>query len=241
MSRDPALLTPAQREYLRGEAEYEVEQSETNTRYRMRKRIRNSLKDLELLSKELDPEDRKQVFAELHPLTDDDTESDDLPLREDEMSGVIGAIAFLYAGSQDIGIPFEQIVEYGLLRALDQELEGPFTSGTATVTIETQSQVDPDAVAEKIASDRPLSAVEYEAIKRLLVSDLDRMLGVFEDIDLPIESVEEQSDTLSLGPSLVLMARLLDDPTYFEPEVVQQILAPRIGREFNLPSYPNSA
>jgi hypothetical protein len=239
MSRDPALLTPAQREYLRGEAEYEREQSETNTRYRMRKRIRNSLKDLELLSKELDPEDRKQVFADLHPLTDD--ESDDLPLREDEMSGVIGAIAFLYAGSRDIGIPFEQIVEYGLLRALDQELEGPFTSGTATVTIETQSQVAPDAVAEKIAAERSLSAVEYEAVKRLLVSDLDRMLGAFENIDLPIESVEEQSDTLSIGRSLVLMARLLDDPTYLEPQEVQQLLAPRVGREFNLPSYPRSA
>jgi len=235
MSRDPALLTPAQREYLRGEAEYEREQSETNTRYRMRKRIRNSLKDLELLSKELDPEDRKQVFADLHPLTDD--ESDDLPLREDEMSGVIGAIAFLYAGSRDIGIPFEQIVEYGLLRALDQELEGPFTSGTATVTIETQSQVDPDAVAEKIAAERSLSAVEYEAIKRLLVSDLDRLLEVFEDINLPVVNEEEQSDTLSLGRSLVLMARLLDDPTYLEPQEVQQLLAPRVGREFNLPSY----
>ncbi|WP_157969580.1 hypothetical protein [Haloplanus rubicundus] len=217
-----------------------MEQSETNTRYRMRKRIRNSLKDLELLSKELDPEDRKQVFAELHPLTGDDAESDDLPLREDEMSGVIGAITFLYAGSRDIGILFEQLVEYGLLRALDQELEGPFTSGTATVTIETQSQVDPDTVTEKIAAGRSLSAVEYEAVKRLLVSGLDRMLGAFEDIDLSIESVEEQSDTLSLGRSLVLMARLLDDPTYLELEVVHQFLAPRVGREFNLPSYPRS-
>lgn len=236
MSRDPALLTPAQREYLRGEAEYEREQSETNTRYRMRKRIRNSLKDLELLSKELDPEDRKQVFADLHPLTDD--ESDDLPLREDEMSGVIGAIAFLYAGSRDIGIPFEQIVEYGLLRALDQELEGPFTSGTATVTIETQSQVDPDAVAEKIAAGQSLSAVEYEVVKRLLVSDLDRMLTALEDIDLPVESEKEQPDTLSLGRSLVLMARLLDDPTYLGPETAQQNLAPRVRREFNFPLYP---
>ncbi|RCU48105.1 hypothetical protein DU504_12820 [Haloplanus salinus] len=237
MSRDPALLTPAQREYLRGEAEYEREQSETNTRYRMRKRIRNSLKDLELLSKELDPEDRKQVFADLHPLTDDDAESDDLPLREDEMSGVIGAITFLYAGSRDIGIPFEQLVEYGLLRALDQELEGPFTSGTATVTIETQSQVDPDAVVEKIAAERSLSAVEYEAIKRLLGSDLDRLLEAFEDINLPVVDEEEQSDTLSLGRSLVLMARLLDDPTYLDPEMARQLLAPRIGREFSLPSY----
>jgi len=236
MTRDPALLTPAQREYLRGETEYEVEQSETNTRYRMRKRIRNSLKDLELLSKELDPEDRKQVFADLHPLTDD--ESDDLPLREDEMSGVIGAIAFLYAGSRDIGIPFEQIVEYGLLRALDQELEGPFTSGTATVTIETQSQVDPDAVADKIAAGRSLSAVEYEAVKRLLVSDLGGMLTAFEDIDLPVESEEEQSDTLSLGRSLVLMARLLDDSTYLDPRTAQALLAPRVEREFNLPSSP---
>jgi hypothetical protein len=236
MSREPALLTPAQREYLRGETEYEVEQSETNTRYRMRKRIRNSLKDLELLSKELDPEDRKQVFADLHPLTDD--ESDELPLREDEMSGVIGAIAFLYAGSRDIGIPFEQVVEYGLLRAIDQELEGPFTSGTATVTIETQSQVDPDAVAEKIAADRALSAVEYEAVKRLLVNDLDRMLRAFDDIDLPLASESGDSDSLSLGRSLVLVARLLDDPTYLGPEKARTLLAPRVEREFNLSSYP---
>lgn len=151
---------------------------------------------------------------------------------------MIGAIAFLYAGSRDIGIPFEQIVECGLLRVLDQELEGPFTSGTATVTIETQSQVDPDAVAEKIAAGRSLSAVEYEAIKRLLVGDLDRMLTAFEDIDLSIEDKEERSDTLSLGQSLVLMARLLDDPTYLNTETAQQLLAPRIKREFNLPSYP---
>jgi hypothetical protein len=168
-------------------------------------------------------------------LTDD--ESDDLPLREDEMSGVIGAIAFLYAGSRDIGIPFEQIVEYGLLRALDQKLEGPFTSGTATVTIKTQSQVDPDAVAEKITAGGSLSAVEYEAVKRLLVSDLDRMLGTFEEIDLPVENEEEQSDTLSLGRSLVLMARLLDDPTYLSPGTTEEFLASRVKREFNLPSH----
>lgn len=70
--RPRGILTDADRRYLLGETDYASEQSERDTRYRIRERVFNSLRDLDLVLRELEGRDLEQV---LERLDEDDIES----------------------------------------------------------------------------------------------------------------------------------------------------------------------
>lgn len=64
LDRERGVLTPDDRNYLIGEKELS-DQAERNTRFRIRKRLKNSLFDFNILYDYLPSEDRKQVFEEV--------------------------------------------------------------------------------------------------------------------------------------------------------------------------------
>ena len=53
--RSVGILTEGQREYLRGDKEFEHAQSERDMRYKIRERIKNALLDFEILVEHLEP------------------------------------------------------------------------------------------------------------------------------------------------------------------------------------------
>ena len=62
--RERAILTQSDREYLLGEKEVSQE-AERNTRYRIRRRLKNAIRDLVLIEYALPEEDLEQVFDDL--------------------------------------------------------------------------------------------------------------------------------------------------------------------------------
>ncbi|WP_139173666.1 hypothetical protein [Natrialba sp. SSL1] len=110
LDRPAALLTDAQREYLRGEKEFKRPVHERNLRSRIRERLVAATHDLTLLYNELDPEDRKMVYSvtgyDLADRVDDELE------RDPELVGAIrSSIAFFYEAAHDSGRDAESIVE----------------------------------------------------------------------------------------------------------------------------------
>lgn len=57
-------LTKADREYLRGKKEYEHPETELHRKSNIRDRVRNSLRDFQLLLEELDQEERQKIFSD---------------------------------------------------------------------------------------------------------------------------------------------------------------------------------
>lgn len=103
--RDRGILSPADREYLRGETTFESDQSERNTRARIRRRIEAAVRDTDLLVDHLEDRDRELVF-EKHV--------GDGP---DGVRALIAAVAFLYRGIEDAGLSVETVLEEGISRA----------------------------------------------------------------------------------------------------------------------------
>lgn len=95
--RARGILSPADREYLRGEREFSGKQAERNARARIRKRVFAATFDLELLVDTLSDRDRELVFGK----------------RFGEVDGVaafdalVAAIAFYYRATDDTGVQFE--------------------------------------------------------------------------------------------------------------------------------------
>src|SRR6056297_2836358 len=95
-ARDRGILSPADRAYLRGETTLASEQSERNTRARIRNRIDASIRDFELLIEHLSERDRELVFD-----GEDGIETFD---------ALVSAVAFLYECVDDTGLSFERVL-----------------------------------------------------------------------------------------------------------------------------------
>lgn len=61
-SRGRGVLTPTDREYLRGEKEYDNPETDAHRRRDIRDRVRDSILDFELLRSELDEDERRKIF-----------------------------------------------------------------------------------------------------------------------------------------------------------------------------------
>ncbi len=91
------MLSPADREFLRGEAEFSSVQAERNARARIRNRVYESTYDFELLVEQLSERDRKLVFEKRLGESD----------GREAYDALVSALAFLYRGIDDTGIDFE--------------------------------------------------------------------------------------------------------------------------------------
>lgn len=99
-SRERGLLSPADRAYLRGEADLASVQSERNTRSRIRERIYHALFDFELLVEHLSERDRELVFEKRFGEID----------GADAFDALVSAMAFLYRGVNDTDLEFETVL-----------------------------------------------------------------------------------------------------------------------------------
>lgn len=91
------MLSPADRKYLHGEAEFSSVQAERNARARIRDRVYESIYDFELLVEHLSAHDRELVFEKRMGESD----------GREAYDALVSALAFLYQGIEDTGIDVE--------------------------------------------------------------------------------------------------------------------------------------
>lgn len=139
MTDENGFLTAVDKEYLRGEKEYESKQGRYDRRRAIRERTREAFHDFQLLRETLDPEERDKIFDPPYEA------------RIDLLKAITGTIAFLYhalkgdSGSNDapgeraLHYPFEQVLEIGVrhgeIARQNAQAETPF-GGHIDVTFE---------------------------------------------------------------------------------------------------------
>jgi hypothetical protein len=154
--RPRGILSPADRRFLRDEADLASEQSVYDTRYRIRQRLRDALLDFPLLFAELDERDREQVFD-----------------GEEMADAVVDAVAFLYLGAGACDAPTEALFTEGIRRGERQRTGG---QPTVALDVETGDRERLEQIVETVEAGRPheLSDAELRAFAHLCGGDCDR-------------------------------------------------------------------
>ena len=180
-NRDRGILSPADRAYLRGETELASEQSERNTRARIRNRIHDGILDCELLVEHLPERDRELVFAERFEGMDG-TEAFD---------ALVSAMAFLYRGIGDTSLSFETVLREGVNVA---EAEND-RAATVVLDLTFQSR-NVDQLRHKLENGETLSLTEIAYLHEsgtVTRSELARYLGESEAAHADIDDGRIQS------------------------------------------------
>lgn len=225
------LLTRSDREFLIGEKTYDDPVDERKARQRLRTRIRNGLLDFVLLAHHLEPRDRTQLLGDVTAQLPDEV------YRDDEVEGMIYAIAFLYATAHDAGLPFDRVVEQGIDEAREKILTNPFAFRNVKVEIDETPTTNLDRIVEKIEADDELTGLEIRSVKSWLFSDLDRFLEATEHIEIPRQEYYEAGETLSIGKSLVRFGRGLENARIMDREVDGEVLHEHVRKAFGLEQF----
>jgi hypothetical protein len=171
MSDDPdrpnALLTAAQRRYLRGNGEYSSGH-ERKKRGEIRDRIRNSLLDFTLLTWRLEDRDREQVFDPLRETPDGEgyehqgTGHRVETFEQGELlDGLHNALGFLYRATEDAGLPFEQFLRTAVERSLPP---GPANDVTVDIEVEREECPDVETARAVMREDGRLTDAEFRVL-----------------------------------------------------------------------------
>lgn len=144
-SRGRGMLSPADREFLRGDRDLSSVQAERNARTRIRTRIYDALRDFEVLVEHLDERDSDLVFGK-RASDGDGTEAFD---------AFVSTVAFLYRGLDHTDLDFETVLREGINLA-----EAP-DDRAATVDFDvTYHALDADHLREKVEAGKSLSLTE---------------------------------------------------------------------------------
>ncbi len=238
MPADPALLTPSQRAFLRGEKEYEHEQSEKDMRYKIRQRVRNGLFDLALLWQHMDARDRRQLFKDVRAgqLRDDDATFEDEVYREDESTALVYAVAFLYQVAADVDFDFEKVLELAAVARQGENPDNPFAARSVDVTIDERLVYDYDRIRRKVEQEQSLSEPEYLAMTRLFLSDLERFTSVCRKTDLDVQAKLDAGEQLTKGEAVVAFGKAISSPTSYDRDDLRDHIPDRVASAlgFNL-------
>lgn len=143
------MLSPADREFLRGETEMTHDQSRRNAEARIRTRVLNTIKDFTLLVHTLKTKDRDRIF--------------DAVDESAFVDGLVSMISFTYLGMKESGMSFESVLTPAVSRA--EEVHAANTLGSAadvSVKFDVRTEYG-TAVAdttERIRSDTPVTPQE---------------------------------------------------------------------------------
>ena len=139
--RPRGILSSADRAFLLGTADLEGKQSEYDTRYRIRRRIRNAILDFTILFEHLSERDRTQVF---------DSPDDE---REDFSNAIVDSLAFFYLGTEGYDPPRETLLAESVRRA-ERRRQDRDPSGIvlASVNVEHADREHLAAVLDRIES-----------------------------------------------------------------------------------------
>lgn len=143
--RGRGVLSPADREFLRGDRELSSVQAERNARARIRDRVYEALLDFEVLVERLEDRDRELVFGK-RASGADGTEAFD---------AFVSTLAFLYGGLDETDLGFETVLREGVNLA---EAEN---DRAATIDYDvTFHALDADHLREKVDAGESLSLPE---------------------------------------------------------------------------------
>ncbi|WP_049928532.1 hypothetical protein [Halopiger goleimassiliensis] len=149
--RDRGILTPADRAYLRGETQLASDQSERNARSRIRNRVRESIRDFEVLIEHLPERDRRLVFEKQFDELDGPAAYDAL----------VSAIAFLYLGVEDTDFAVEELLGEGINVAEAKR------DRSASVTFErTYHSLSTETLLDRLEGGESLSLTELAYLQR---------------------------------------------------------------------------
>ncbi|SDM50543.1 hypothetical protein SAMN04487949_1889 [Halogranum gelatinilyticum] len=187
--RDRGILTPDDRKFLKGKKEFSSEQSERDARYRIRKRVKNSILDFSILLHHLDERDRKQVFSK-HMAKSSDDEISSEKLREFVEStmfsqGISDAISLLYLGVSDAGDSFEAVLKEGVAGA--EESKGYLVDSVSVDIDVSRGKPDMEDLVSKLNSGEPLSEEEIRAVINSGQFDIDA-----ESLDMLLQQISSQ-------------------------------------------------
>lgn len=181
VNRKNAMLTQADRAFLRGESEY-GRQARYQRRESIKAGIRQTMQDFSLLVEEFDITELYGVFDEVVP---------------DELAEqVSAAIAVCYLASEPLELSFEDLLEHGLTQIPTQQ-PGYAPSPVVDVSIDTRG-IRLDEIAGKLLQGESLADEDYWFIVRLLADVPDRFRTVFEgELDERLLEKVERGSPLS--------------------------------------------
>lgn len=113
-SRDRGILTPENRAFLRGETEYEYEQSAINARRRIRERVRNSILDFAIVFEYLSEDDLRAVVEEVKE--QNPTHREQLQPEREFGDGMVDTVAFAGLCASELGSDFETLASAAIRR-----------------------------------------------------------------------------------------------------------------------------
>jgi hypothetical protein len=181
MSSDPpaALLTDAQRGYLRGDPEEQppTDPAERSLRSRIRTRMQAGILDFSVLFEHLSPQDRSSAFA-----MDGEVDVADLQLNWDMSGGFLGpdeevtvaptpeleqgfidAVAFLWLAALDAGISPKDLMETGIERGYTRQYPDQIASPTLDLNADYRHLIA-DKGAKKMRTGDELTDREVRAL-----------------------------------------------------------------------------
>jgi hypothetical protein len=190
-ARDRGVLTTADRQYLRGEKNDITADTEVNTRVRIRKRIKHTLADFELLTHNLSPRDRKLLFKESGQSKRDEALADGVVAQNsDRGAGMLeNTVIFVYMVCRDWGLDFESLIERAVKQAETSVwFDGQFQRREGihdvdvTIDLHRDSDIDVESAKKRFDQGEYLSLPEIGALVRAGLIDEDE-LRQFQDED----------------------------------------------------------
>jgi len=194
--RPNALLTDAQRRYLRDKEDY-TPSHERKKRKEIRERIRNSLLDCTLLMSRLENRDREQVFRPLRETPDGGGYEHQRTGHRVEtfehgelLDGLHNALAFLYQATED-ATPSSSSFEHFLGTAIERSLP-PGPAYDVTVDIDEEREERPDVETAKARMDEGdrLTHAEF----RVLVEHAESTVGGLRTSEMVERTRREQGE-----------------------------------------------
>lgn len=168
-TRPRGLLNERERRYLLGQTDIEPHtQPERDIRATIRNRLTHAIYDFALLFDHLEDRDLAQVF---------DARADDAAELRTALEEMLG---FLYRASIDFHPPFHYLAKEGIQRA---ELTHFDRYVKASIDVEPTAPIDPGAIKQKMASDRPerLTPEEAQWIAETVVASGDFSFADLDD------------------------------------------------------------
>lgn len=129
-NRPRGILSTTDREYLTGQQEYEHQQTESNRKQEIRKRVTNSFHDFPILTAYLDKDQRQRVFEEL----------DETKLENDLSS----FISFVYKGLNGDIERLQEIVRRGLFNGISVDEDDTLAADIKSISVNIDVEYEPD-------------------------------------------------------------------------------------------------
>ena len=168
------ILSEGEHEYLQGEVDVEEGSARERTiRNRIRKHVKEAVREFGLLIDELEDRDKELIFDELDSVTHTQHTFEEVSDSEPSIEyGLTSMVAFVYECCQNSDLGFETVVERAIGRYYEDEIE-------VDVKIREVDEVDVKKAAEKhFLSDEDVTKKEIEAMTKHLTRKAQKEHGI---------------------------------------------------------------